>query len=169
VQFAKTVGEMKRDAACRARWIEIYPVLTRDEDGLVGSLTSRAEAHVTRLSMLYALVDLSPVIRLEHLEAALALWNYAVDSARHIFGDQLGDPMADALLAALRSRPEGVSRTTITKEIFGGHRKKDEIASALARLKDLGLVAVEMQETAGRTAEVWKPTAQVATAQNHGK
>ena len=48
----------------------------RGHSGLYGAVTSRAEAQVVRLSLIYALLDCSPVIRQEHLLAALALWEY---------------------------------------------------------------------------------------------
>ena len=52
--------------------------------------------------MLYALLDGSAVIRLEHLQAALAIWRYCEESARLIFGDKLGDPDADVILGGTR-------------------------------------------------------------------
>jgi hypothetical protein len=35
-------------------------------------------ARPVRLAMLYALLDCSPAIRVEHLDAALAFWHYAL-------------------------------------------------------------------------------------------
>ena len=60
----------------------------------------------------YALLDLASVIRREHLEAALALWRYCEASAAFVFGDSLGDAVADAILSALRQRLDlGMTRT----------------------------------------------------------
>ncbi len=59
---------------------------------MFGAATGRAEAHTIRLALIYALLDSSPVITLPHLEAALALWRYARDSTRWVFGESLGDP-----------------------------------------------------------------------------
>lgn len=50
-------GELRRDDAARALWAEVYPVLSDAKSGLFGSVTSRAEAHVLRLSSLYAVLD----------------------------------------------------------------------------------------------------------------
>ena len=44
--------------------------------GMLGAVTSRAEAQVVRLSCLYALLDSSKVIRRQHMTAALAVWRY---------------------------------------------------------------------------------------------
>jgi hypothetical protein len=70
--------------------------------GLLGAITGRAEAQTVRLALLYALLDQAPTIAQIHLEAALALWTFCEASARYVFGDLLGDPIADTILRALR-------------------------------------------------------------------
>src|SRR5262249_25864135 len=102
VRFAKAAGQMTRDEEARRLWAQVYAELATPHDGLFGAVTSRAEAQVLRLSMLYALLDRSVVIRSEHLRAAVALWRYAEDSARYIFGGSTGDPVADKVLAIIR-------------------------------------------------------------------
>src|SRR5690606_16668443 len=86
VEFSQRVGEIRRDDQAREVWAEIYPDLSEGKPGLLGAATSRAEAQVMRLAMIYALLDRSTVIRREHLVAGLALWSYAEQSARYIFG-----------------------------------------------------------------------------------
>jgi hypothetical protein len=78
---------------------------------MFGALTSRAEAHVRRLAALYALLDGQSVIDVVHMKAALALWQYCEDSARYIFGDSLGDPLADQVLELLRTAAQGMTQT----------------------------------------------------------
>ena len=54
-----------------------------------------------------------------HLLAALAVWDYCEASARFIFGDALGDPVADEILRALRQAgEEGMTRTAIRENLF---------------------------------------------------
>ncbi|MGH2364008.1 MAG: hypothetical protein ACRDHX_05070, partial [Chloroflexota bacterium] len=62
--------------AARQRWVEVYPRLSADAAGLYGAVTARAEAHVLRLSLLYALLDCASAVDGSHLEAALSLWAY---------------------------------------------------------------------------------------------
>ena len=57
--------------------------------------------------------------RQNHLRA-LEIWRYAEDSARFIFGDDLGDPIADEILRSLRASPEGLTRTQI-RDRFNRH------------------------------------------------
>jgi Protein of unknown function (DUF3987) len=132
-QFAKTVGVVERDDAARALWFEIYPQLSEGSPGLVGAITNRGEAQVVRLSLLYALLDKSKRVRLEHLKAALGVWTYCEASAQTIFGDTFGDPAVDELLSALRRNPEGLSRTEI-RDFFGRNRSSFEIEHALKTL-----------------------------------
>ena len=53
---------------------------------MLGAATSRAEAQVLRISVLYAILDKALWIRPEHLLAALAVWEYAERSARKSWG-----------------------------------------------------------------------------------
>jgi phage gp16-like protein len=122
--------------------------------GLLGAATSRAEAQVMRLAMLYALLGQSAVIRAEHLEAALAVWQYAEQSARYIFGSALGDATADELLRALRAKPDGMTRTEI-RDHFGRNKAADEINRALTVIADAGRAYYRKDPTGGRSAEVW--------------
>jgi hypothetical protein len=155
VEFARGVGEVRRDEEARAMWREVYPVLSRDVPGLLGAVTSRAEAQVTRLSLLYALLDKSDVIRAEHLEAALAAWGYAFASCRHVFGDALGDPVADEILRALKTAgADGLTRSDI-RDLFQRNQKAERIGQALAALLAAGLARTDTRPTDGRSAEVW--------------
>jgi hypothetical protein len=154
--FARRVGAMKRDPEARDLWRAEYPRLSTGRPGLLGAMLSRAEAHVLRLSMLYALADASADIRLPHLEAALALWDYCERSAAFVFGDKLGDPTADELLRALRATPDGMSRTGI-RDHFGRNKSASEIGRALGVLARQGLAHSDTVkgEGGGRPVETW--------------
>lgn len=158
VVFARGVDELRRDEEARAIWREVYPDLSEGKPGLLGAMIARAEAQVLRLAGLYALLDCSRVIRAEHLAAALALWQYCEASARFIFGDALGDPLADELLRELRRRPGGMTRTEISN-FFGRNENAAAIAGALRTLAEHGLARLLSEPTRGRPAERWVATA----------
>lgn len=155
-RFAGTVERMERDSAARQLWHRVYEQLSRGRPGLVGSLTARAEAQVLRLAMIYALLDLSNVIKEMHLQAALDLWSYAERSVEYIFGNSVGYPDADTIKHALAARhDEGMSRTEI-RDLFSRNRKAVDIDKALDFLADHGLIISRRQaETGGRPAERW--------------
>lgn len=152
--FGRHCERIDRDDAARNLWREVYPVLSRDRYGLAGSLTGRAEAHVLRLSLLYAVLDLSTVVRPEHLTAAIALWEYCEASVRCVFGDSTGDPLADELLALIRKAPNGITRSEL-REFIGTKTPAERIGRALGLLFRAGLARSEQRETGGRPAELW--------------
>jgi hypothetical protein len=153
---ARRVQRMERDDAARALWHEVYRPLSEGSPGLLGAMTGRAEAQVMRLACLYALLDLSPMIRVEHLRAALALWRYSEASARFVFGARLGDPTADAILAALRAAENGLTRTEI-HHALSRNASAHEIDRALAALVGHGLARSETEGgPLGRTVERWR-------------
>ena len=135
----------------------MYESLSEGKPGLLSAMIARAETQVMRLACIYALLDLSTVVRAEHLLAALALWDYAEASARYIFGDALGDPLAGELLRALREAPGGLSRTQI-RDRLGRHGRADAIERALTSLASRGLAHAASEETGGRTRERWYAT-----------
>jgi hypothetical protein len=106
-----------------------------------------------RMALVYALLDRSTDIKRVHLEAALAVWDYAERSAAFIFGDALGDPVADEVLQLLRREPAGMTRTEI-RDAFGRHRS-GAIGRALALLAEMGAVQSTKEETSGRPADRW--------------
>jgi hypothetical protein len=154
--FAQVPRPLTRNTSARALWIGEYPRLSSGHGGLFGAMTARAEAQVTRLSCVYALLDQSALITEPHLRAALEIWRYAEDSARYIFGDRLGDEVADAIITELRARaPGGMTRTDIST-LLGHNVKSARIAQALRQLQEVGLARSERDtDTNGRPAEVW--------------
>lgn len=157
VSFAQEEGQIRRDNDARAMWNAVYHDLSASQPGLAGAIVGRSEAQVVRLSLLYALLDCSPVVRGDHMHAALAVWEYAAASATFIFGDSLGDPVADDTLRAIRAAHDGITRDEI-RNLFGRHKSSDEIARVLGILETAGLVRKDYRDTAGRRAEVWFAT-----------
>lgn len=157
VAFARSLGlsRVSFDAEARSLWAEVYEELSEGRPGRLGAVTSRAEAQAVRLALLYALADRSPVICRSHLRAALGLWTYAEASARFIFGDALGDPLADDVLRILRQAgEEGLDREAL-REAFGRHRRSAEIGRALGILSEAGLARSVKVPTSGRPEERW--------------
>jgi hypothetical protein len=152
--FARSVGEVTRDDEARSLWCAVYRDLSEGKPGLAGALLARAEAHVMRLALLYALLDKSPVIRADHLLAGLALWDYCDRSVRFVFGDSLGDQVADELLRLLRSSPNGMTRTEI-RDYFQRNASAERIGRALGLLLQHKLARREQLETGGRPTERW--------------
>ena len=90
-----TLGRVTMTDAASEAWEKNYPTLSGDRPGLLGAILGRAEAQVIRLALIYALLDDEMQIDLPHLGAALAVWAFCEDSATQIWGDMLGDDVAE--------------------------------------------------------------------------
>ena len=154
---ARGLGEVSMTPAARSAWAGVYPDLSEGSPGLYGSVTARAEAQVLRLSLVYALLDGVKQIDKPHLMAALALWEYCAASAAFIFGDALGNPVADDLQVALRvAGSAGMTRTAISNH-FKRHQSAERITSALTLLQSRRRATVERRtDTGGAPVEIWK-------------
>jgi hypothetical protein len=152
---ARRLDRITMTAKAAKLWTQIYKDLSVDKPGLLGAITARAEAQTLRLSLVYCLIDGATEIDESHLNAALALWRYCEASAKKIFGDTVGDPLADEVLGVLRScLITGMTRTDITVMFKNTHRA-GSLHVALMRLQQLGLARCEQSATPGRSVERW--------------
>src|SRR5262249_8382011 len=113
VRWSAQMDRIMRAPMAGDIWDTVYPSLSEGRPGLLGAMVSRAEAQVMRLAMIYMLLDGAERVERDHLLAALAVWDFCEASARFIFGDALGDPIADELLAYLRQDTHGRTRSQI--------------------------------------------------------
>jgi hypothetical protein len=153
--FARHIGNtrVEFDGGAAALWETVYADLSEGKPGLLGAVTSRAEAHCVRLALIYALLDGARKICEEHLRAALAVWRYCEDSARYIWGDALGDPAADEIRRALIN---GKLNRTEVRDLFTRNRPAQEIDRALAVLADMGLARSWTETSGGRPVTWWE-------------
>jgi hypothetical protein len=158
VTTVRSWGEqsMTFDSSAAGLWEAAYHGdLSTERPGMLGAITARAEAQALRLAVTYALLDTSTRIELPHLEAALAVWKYAAASATWAFADQLGDPLADTMMGALRhAGGRGLSRSEIYA-LLGRNQSADRIDGALATILLRGLARFESEQTGGRPAQRW--------------
>jgi Protein of unknown function (DUF3987) len=155
LDFGKQPIEIELTDEAWSDWEEIYGPLSEGKPGMFGAVTGHAEAQVLRIAALFAVMDESAYIEREHLAAALAVWHYAEDSARHIFGDATGDPVADTILLALGAAGEDSITRTQIRDHFGRNLRAERITQALALLLKDGRLSVGRESTAGRPVERW--------------
>ena len=159
IEFAKAAGQLQRSEEARELWRADYPGLSAGKVGLFGTVTSRAEAQVLRLSALFALLDSSKMILPEHHQAAMALWRYVEQSARWIFGTKTGDKNADKILAGLRfAAGNGMTTTEISERVFRHHAASEEICEALRLLQLANLACPSRRSTRGAPCTHWHAT-----------
>jgi hypothetical protein len=149
MDFARERRVLFRTEDAEMVWAELYHG-EPDRDGIAGAMTARAAPQRLRLSVAYALLDESPVIRPEHVLAAEAVWRYCADSVEHLFGGLRGDAAQDRLLQALRNaHPAGLDGAE-QHASFGRNVKAERLEIARLALERRNLVRTERETTGGR-------------------
>ena len=136
VEHARTFRRIERNPEAQQLWRDAYEALTPDVvvEGHYAAVVARAVPQVLRLSLTYALLDEhagKPVIRAEHLRAAIALWDYAQASAWFVFGDVAANVDLTRLCEAVdNAQGHTLTRTEISA-VFSGNRKAAAIAELI--------------------------------------
>jgi hypothetical protein len=152
---ARKVGILRRTPAAEVLWAQHYGEMDSDEPGgLLAAVIARDAAQTLRLSVAYALLDGSSRIDVEHVRAAWALWSYCRASAGFIFGESVGDAVADRLLRAAREAgPDGLNGTQ-QRDLFDRHASGSQLEAARSLLERKGLATVEPVSTGGRPSTI---------------
>lgn len=139
----------------RDLWAGAYPGLNARPDNMYGAATARGAPYVIRIAETYAALDRTRVISRAHLTAALAVWRYSDRTCLWVFGDALGDLVADDILEALRAQGE-LTRTQISG-LFHRNMLASRIGAALSLLLRYGLARTELRGVGAAQAEYWMP------------
>lgn len=150
LDHARSVETLHRTPRAREAWCSIYRDLSADIPGLVGSMLARSEAHVARLSALFAVLEGADHIDLPHLKAALAWWDYVEASTRVIFAGRTGNDQADRIRTDMMPG-QSLTATEIRDQLFGGHITAAKLTAAIELLTAMGEITVEKQPTGGRS------------------
>jgi phage/plasmid primase-like uncharacterized protein len=151
VTFYEKETEIKLSDAARQYWAEIYKDLSTGYPGFVGGVLNRAEAQVTRLSLLYACLDMSWTIEPEHIKTALALWRYVEQSAFYIFGNII-DPTEQKILDTLADGPK---TGTELHKAFSNNIEKPKLTTAINSLLASKKITFEEIPTGGRPKKLF--------------
>jgi len=157
LEHARGAGELRLHPGADELWTTWYIEMSkRSVEGVTGALTARAEAHSMRLALIYALLDGASSIELEHLQAALALWDYVARSAEWALGDATGDPLAEQVHRTLLDNPGGLTLTQLHQSLQR-NRPAAQIKEALGALKEADRAETRKRKspTGGRPAELW--------------
>jgi hypothetical protein len=160
---ARTVGRVGWGVKAKKLWENEYPGLRKSQDDMVGEMTARRSAQVLRIALTYALLDRgsyalrrgSCCILLPHLEAALAVAKYSVQSVEMLFNRKASDSLEDRIYAMLGAGP------MMKKDFYRHlHSKAEDVDAALERMERNELVKCDKEPTGGRgrPPEVWSRT-----------
>lgn len=138
-------------------WGNCYPDLSESRDGIAGVITARAAPYVLRLALVYCLFRKGVSISVEDIEAALALWKYADQSANLIFdGTTVPDRKKQEILKCIGG--ESKTTTEIRKEAFSNHIHSDELQELLEELISTEMIECEITPTAGAPKTTYRKT-----------
>lgn len=155
---ARTAGDIRLAPEARELWHHAYRQLAAEpSDQIVAQITARAEAHVIRLALIYALTDGQRQIATQHLTAALALQDYAARSAAWALSGATGQPLAEQIHAILRQHPNGLTRSQLSQTLKH-NQPAGEIDRALHALHAAARVTQTQIPTGGRPAKLWTAT-----------
>ncbi|PJI96446.1 uncharacterized protein DUF3987 [Acidovorax sp. 69] len=157
--------ELSPDA--RKRYEVLYHSELNDNSAgeRITALIERRAPMLLRLAMLFALCDLTTMVEVRHINAALAWVRYSVDSIKFVFGsaadevevaetNETAQKIVDFLTAHQR-----VTRKQITVDCFKGHVNKNRIDAALDELLSCNPPLVTVQENrsgAGRPTKFYE-------------
>lgn len=151
--FAEQAGRVEMELEADQAWVALYDELSEGEVGMYGALLSRSEAQVIRLALIYALLECCQDIKLRHIEAAVAVWEYCERSVLFIWQNAPGNSLASKILTFLK---EGGPKTRSELSAFlGRNTKKVRIDEALGILEANLLAHRNEEPTGGRSAERW--------------
>lgn len=139
-----SILELDKDA--EPLWIQIYQSENMDlefPDERQSAIEARGTDQILRMALIYAVADKSPVVRIEHLQAAFSIWKFSKLSSAYALGvvDVEGGRHQEKILRLLEVN-QSVSRTQI-RDTLHRNVSAHEIDKIRERLVEQGRIKVE--------------------------
>lgn len=164
IECGKLTKEMNFTTEAQAAWgmngvdnpASFFDRLEKLPPGVPGMILQRGIPQVRRIACIFAILDESQMVEVCHLEAAMAVWDYCAQTVMHIFGEEIGNKMAENILALLREREDEGIKQSEFYDMWGKTKNATEIKPALSVLeKHQKAFSRKAQHTVGRPAVVW--------------
>lgn len=136
-------------------WSKKYHEISLDRMGVIGSVTSRSEPYVMRLSVLFALLDCTDTIDTHHIQAACHVVEFCNQSAEYIFtshSESATGSDAEKLLNALAEKP--MTQTEISS-LFNRNKKRHELIAMFKELQSMNKIEKCTIQTARKKVDGW--------------
>jgi hypothetical protein len=125
---AKVIGRTKK---AEALWDKLYREYKREDSW--EDYISRGAPMVVRISMIYAILDGSDIVKIQHLRRADAVWKYSCESLKFIFSPNTLSQKEENILNTIIVNGQ-ISKTEITRDIFSGNLKINEMEPSITKL-----------------------------------
>jgi len=148
IEFGQVKRQIGFNDEAKMLWCNIYNELSIERYGIFDALSSRGEAQIIRMALIYAILDCSTLISIKHLKAAYAVWQYCEESVQFIFGERFKDNIADIIFQKI-TKQKRISATEVY-HLFKNNKTKNEIEIAISELLRSEKIKTYRQETSGR-------------------
>ena len=129
------------------QWYRTFHKRFEGDDSGFAKIISRGDAQTKRLSLLFAILDMSPDIRSSHLNAALAIWGYCERSAKWAFFESEFTTNAQRIHDFLSLKPDlRATLTEIQNTVFRNNLLKAKLDAAIWELEKAKAVRVDVKE-----------------------
>ena len=156
-------SEIVLSSGAQKTWDErYYEKLMELHPGFMGVIAARGPAQVRRLAMLFALLDKEIIISTSHLNQAMAVWEYTVESSRYIFGGTHKNTNQEKLSQALEEKGE-MTKSEISN-LFSRHLSAEKMEKLIFEMVSQKIVKIEKRKTTA-----CKPTTLVVWAKRDSK
>jgi len=132
-------GELTISDEASAVFAEWYREYYRrcQQEGLIPTLIVRIQDFIWKLALLYAAVDLSEVIRADHIQSAIAVGNYLESSVAEVFRSfavSRGKEMESKVIDLLRSAGKPVPQREVYRALTISAKELQNITEPLIKL-----------------------------------
>lgn len=132
--------EISREARERYKGLYYGELSDKSHGERIHAMITRRESMLKRIAMLFALCDLTTVIDVKHIDAAMAWMRYWLDSVKFVFASgadeievqEVNDTAAKVL--AFLTEHGRVTRWELMRDCFKGHEKASRVDAALQEL-----------------------------------
>jgi hypothetical protein len=155
VDFAKNQDVVPFDVEASNWWHHMYPILESDlASESISNMAGRSSAHVRRIAVIFALLELCDEVRLDHLVAAIAVWEYALRTIEWLYPTGAdGNSDVEAVMDYITAQGGNETRTHINKVVFKKNASKEQLDHLKNKMLNMGLI--EIEEQGFGTPEKW--------------
>lgn len=161
VSFARSLAGdaaiLRRDEEAKEYWAAIYKKLNAAQREVPSEtfkgLLARGGTHILRLAGAFTLNDTTTTVRAPHFDAALAIWDFSVDSVKQIWGRR---PERGALVKLVEAHVAAGRPLTRTEQhrALGGHLT----ATQLDKLVGEGIARFLLRPDPATKGKTWAAT-----------
>lgn len=125
----------------RSWWETHYPTLRQASHvpETVRPMVTRISDQVSRIALIYAVTEGSPIVTEEHLEAGLAWVTHSIQTVQAVLGGLVRNEEAGRILTALRQHPGVPAKKSELWDLFSRNITATAMDAALDELEEAGL------------------------------